>query len=390
LGTRIHVSQEPGVNSQETTTVLKKTPLDALHREMGGKMVAFAGYDMPIQYLMGIMGEHLHCREKTGLFDVSHMGQLLLTGDGVDDALETLVTGDLKGLKVGRLRYTLFTNDQGGILDDLMITRRENDFYLVVNAAVKAQDIAHLKARLEPHGVQITIMEDRALIALQGPAAELVLCQLNPQIAELSFMSAGAFELNGVDCWVSRSGYTGEDGFEISVPAADADALARKLLSFEDVAPIGLGARDSLRLEAGLCLYGHDIDEQTTAVEAALNFAISKRRREEGGFPGADIVLAQLEQGATRKRVGLLLKGRQPAREGAEIVNQAGDVIGQITSGGFGPSVGAPVAMGYVAAEYADEGMDIGVLVRGRTLDATVAKMPFVTKSYVRKSGVQK
>lgn len=378
------------MNSQETTTVLKKTPLDALHREMGGKMVAFAGYDMPIQYLMGIMGEHLHCREKTGLFDVSHMGQLLLTGDGVDDALETLVTGDLKGLKVGRLRYTLFTNDQGGILDDLMITRRENDFYLVVNAAVKAQDIAHLKARLEPHGVQITIMEDRALIALQGPAAELVLCQLNPQIAELSFMSAGAFELNGVDCWVSRSGYTGEDGFEISVPAADADALARKLLSFEDVAPIGLGARDSLRLEAGLCLYGHDIDEQTTAVEAALNFAISKRRREEGGFPGADIVLAQLEQGATRKRVGLLLKGRQPAREGAEIVNQAGDVIGQITSGGFGPSVGAPVAMGYVAAEYADEGMDIGVLVRGRTLDATVAKMPFVTKSYVRKSGVQK
>lgn len=377
------------MSGQETTT-LQKTPLDALHRELGGKMVAFAGYDMPIQYPMGIMGEHLHCRAKAGLFDVSHMGQLLLKGDNVDEALETLVTGDLKGLKVGRLRYSLFTNDQGGILDDLMITRRDNDFYLVVNAAVKAQDIAHLKAHLGPRGIQIDILEDRALIALQGPAAELLLCRLNPQVEDLSFMSAGAFELEGVECWVSRSGYTGEDGFEISVPAANADALARKLLSFEDVAPIGLGARDSLRLEAGLCLYGHDIDEQTTAVEAALNFAISKRRREEGGFPGADIVLAQLAQGAARKRVGLLLKGRQPAREGTEIVNQAGDVIGQITSGGFGPSVGGPVAMGYVAAEYAGEGTDVGVLVRGRTLDATVAKVPFITKSYVRKSGVQK
>lgn len=378
------------MSQDHTQTQLKQTPLDALHCELGGKMVAFAGYDMPIQYPMGIMGEHLHCREKAGLFDVSHMGQLLLKGEGVDEALEALVTGDLQALKTNRLRYSLFTNEHGGILDDLMITRRADDFYLVVNAAVKDQDIAHLKAHLEPQGIEVEVLEDRGLIALQGPAAEAVLSQLNAQIADLSFMSAGAFELDGVSCWVSRSGYTGEDGFEISVPAGEAEALARKLLSFEDVAPIGLGARDSLRLEAGLCLYGHDIDETTTAIEAGLNFAVSKRRREEGGFPGAAVVQAHLQDGVARKRVGLLLKGRQPAREGAEIVTSEGDVIGKVTSGGFGPSVGGPIAMGYVAAAYAVEGRELGIVVRGRSLEAVVTKMPFVTKSYVRKSGVQK
>lgn len=378
------------MSEKNANTELKTTALDALHRELGGKMVPFAGYAMPVQYPMGIMGEHFHCRAHAGLFDVSHMGQLLLKGEGADKALEALVTGDIQNLALGKLRYSLFTNEQGGILDDLMITRRENDLYLVVNAAVKDQDIAHLRAALQPQGVEIEILEDCALIALQGPEAEAALSSLNPDVADLSFMSSGSFDLDGVSCWVSRSGYTGEDGFEISLPSAQAEDLARKLLDMDAVAPIGLGARDSLRLEAGLCLYGHDIDETTTPVEAALNFALSKRRREEGGFPGADIVLPQLTDGTARKRVGLILSGRQPAREGAEIVNTEGDVIGRVTSGGFAPSVGGPIAMGYVEAEYSPEGTEIGILVRGKRLEAVVAKMPFVTKSYVRKTGVQK
>ncbi|MGD8325560.1 MAG: glycine cleavage system aminomethyltransferase GcvT [Sphingomonadales bacterium] len=378
------------MNEQNANTELKTTALDVLHRELGGKMVPFAGYAMPVQYPMGIMGEHLHCRAHAGLFDVSHMGQLLLKGEGADKALEALVTGDVQNLALGKLRYSLFTNEQGGILDDLMITRRENDLYLVVNAAVKDQDIAHLRSALEPQGIEIEILEDKALLALQGPEAEAALSTLSPAVANLSFMSAGSFELLGVACWISRSGYTGEDGFEISLPASHAETVARALLDFDGVAPIGLGARDSLRLEAGLCLYGHDIDESTTPVEAALNFALSKRRREEGGFPGADIILSQLMDGTTRKRVGLKLLGRQPAREGAEIVNETGDVIGKITSGGFAPSVGGPIAMGYVATDYSAEGSEVGILVRGKRLEAVVAKMPFVTKSYVRKTGVQK
>lgn len=370
-------------------TDLKLTPLDALHRELGGKMVPFAGYAMPVQYPSGIMAEHLHCREHAGLFDVSHMGQVVLRGAGADKALEALLTGDICALGVNKLRYSLFTNENGGILDDLMVTRRENDLYLVVNAGVKDQDIAHLRAHLEPKGIEVEVLDDRALIALQGPKAVDALAKLNAGVADLTFMSAGGFELNGAACWVSRSGYTGEDGFEISVPADKAESLARVLLSDAHVAPIGLGARDSLRLEAGLCLYGHDIDTETTPVEASLTFALSKRRREEGGFPGSDTILGQLKNGTTRLRVGLQLQGRQPAREGAEIVDGANKVIGRVTSGGFAPSVGAPIAMGYVAAEHAAVGTKLGVLVRGKRLEADIATMPFVPNRYFRKSGVK-
>lgn len=370
-------------------TDLKLTPLDALHRELGGKMVPFAGYAMPVQYPSGIMAEHLHCREYAGLFDVSHMGQVVLRGAGADKALEALLTGDICALGIGKLRYSLFTNENGGILDDLMVTRRENDLYLVVNAGVKDQDIAHLRAHLEPKGIEVEVLDTRALIALQGPKAVDALAKLNPGVADLTFMSAGGFDLNGVACWVSRSGYTGEDGFEISVPADKAESLARVLLSDAHVAPIGLGARDSLRLEAGLCLYGHDIDKETTPVEASLTFALSKRRREEGGFPGSDTILGQLKNGTTRLRVGLQLQGRQPAREGAEIVDGANKVIGRVTSGGFAPSVGAPIAMGYVAAEHVAVGTKLGVLVRGKRLEADIAPMPFVPNRYFRKSGVK-
>jgi aminomethyltransferase len=355
-------------------------PLDALHRRLGARMVAFAGYAMPIQY-DGIIAEHLWTRRAAGLFDVSHMGQLLVPPDQ-DMGLEALLPGDITGLGQGVLRYSLLLNDQGGIRDDLMVTRRADDLYLVVNGAVKAADIAHLTA----HGISVDYRDDWALLALQGPEAVTVLERLVPGVTDLRFMRAGVFSWAGYDLWISRSGYTGEDGFEISILGTAVEMLAEALLAAPEVRPIGLGARDSLRLEAGLPLYGHDLDPGTTPIEAGLGFAISKRRKVEGGFPGAAIILDQLLNGAPRKRVGLAVDGKLPAREGALVF--AGDVqVGILTSGGFAPSVGAPIAMAYVATAHAGDGTALEIEVRGRRLAATIVPMPFKPKHYVRAEG---
>jgi aminomethyltransferase len=359
-----------------------RTPLHALHLSLGGKMVPFAGYDMSVQYPTGIMAEHLHTRAEAGLFDVSHMGQVRLDGADAAAALEALVVGDIVGLRPGRMRYTLFTNDSCGILDDLMVTNAGDHLFLVVNAARKAHDIALLRRHLDGKAV-VKPLPDRALLALQGPAAAGVLARVAP-VATMAFMSAAPMTIEGVACLVTRSGYTGEDGFEISVPADAAERLARRLLSEPDVKPIGLGARDSLRLEAGLCLYGHDIDETTTVLEADLAWAIQKRRRTEGGFPGAAVILRELASGARRKRVGIKPDGRAPAREGTEIVDDDGAVIGRITSGGFGPSVDGPIAMGYVAASHAALGTTVRLVVRGTPRPARVVPLPFVPHRYYR------
>ncbi len=361
----------------------KETPLFALHQELGGKIVPFAGYALPVQYPAGIMAEHKQTREAAGLFDVSHMGQLKLEGADRTAALEALVPADLSGLALGRQRYSFFTNADGGILDDLMISNQGDWLFLVVNAACKEADIAHLKAGLKGD-VTLTELTDRALLALQGPKAADVLARLAPGVQTLSFMDCKPVEVDGVACTVSRSGYTGEDGYEISVPAARAEALARRLLAEDEVEPAGLGARDSLRLEAGLCLYGHDIDETTTPVEADLTWAIQKRRREEGGFPGAAVVQKQLAEGAPRRRVGLRPEGRAPMREGTILQNDKGEEVGKVTSGGFGPTVGAPVAMGYVTAELAAEGTSLQAMVRGKPLPCKVAALPFVKHNFFR------
>ena len=365
-----------------TDTLLKRTPLHDLHAELGAKFVPFAGYEMPVQYKLGVLGEHLHTRTKAGLFDVSHMGQLRLHGANPAAALETLVPGDIQALKPWRTRYTLLTNDLGGVLDDLMVTNLEDHLFLIVNAATKDADIAHLKTRL---GTQATVepLPDRALLALQGPAAASVLSRLVPSIGGMAFMTAADISFDGIACFVTRSGYTGEDGYEISVPAAEAERFARLLLAHEEVAAIGLGARDSLRLEAGLCLYGHDIDETTTVIEADLAWAVGKRRRAEGGFPGAAIVQRQLAEGAPRRRVGILPEGKAPAREHTEITDGT-KTIGEITSGGFGPSQGGPVAMGYVDASHAAIGTAITLTVRGVARPAQVVALPFVPHRYFR------
>jgi aminomethyltransferase len=359
-------------------------PLDALHRRLGGRMVSFAGYAMPIQFsgeFGGIIAEHLWTRAHAGLFDVSHMGQLLLPL-AQDAALEALLPGDIVGLAEGALRYSLLLNDQGGVLDDLMVTRRADDLYLVVNGAVKAADIDHLRAA----GLDVSYRDDWALLALQGPEAVVALERLVPGVAALRFMRAAAFDWADTRLWISRSGYTGEDGFEISVPSAAVEALAQALLDQPEVKPIGLGARDSLRLEAGLPLYGHDLDPSITPVEAGLGFAISKRRKLERGFPGADRLMAQLFDGPARVRVGLALEGKLPAREGALVF--AGDVeVGVVTSGGFAPSLGAPIAMAYVASAHAGDGTALSINVRGKLLPAVVVPMPFKTKNYVREQG---
>jgi aminomethyltransferase len=363
---------------------LLRTPLHALHAELGAKLVPFAGYDMPVQYPAGILREHLHVREKAGLFDVSHMGQAFLDGPEAIAALETLVPGDVAALADGQMRYTMLTDAKAGILDDLMVTRLAADrLFLVVNAGCKNDDYAHIQARIGGRA-RLTRREDRALLALQGPAAASVLARVVPEVATMKFMSAIETRFEGVDALITRSGYTGEDGYEISVPNESAVLVARRLLSQPEVLPIGLGARDSLRLEAGLCLYGHDIDTTTTPIEATLAWTISKRRRAEGGFPGAAIVQAQLAEGTARKRVGIKPDGRAPAREGTEIVDQTGARIGTVTSGGFGPSVEAPVAMGYVAASAAKAGTRVGLVVRGNTLAATVAPMPFAPHRYFK------
>ena len=364
---------------------IQTLPLDAWHRARDGRMVEFAGYHMPVQY-EGIMAEHLWTRESAGLFDVSHMGQLLFTGEGADAAIEALLPGDIKGLGTTKMRYSLLLAENGGILDDLMVTRREDGIYMVVNGATKYDDISYLLDHL-PEDITINIMDEQALLALQGPKAVDVLSRLVPGVEALVFMTAGAFEWNGTPLWISRSGYTGEDGFEISVPAEAAEALADALTAEVEVKPIGLGARDSLRLEAGLPLYGHDLDPETTPVMADLGFALSKRRREEGNFMGAERILLEREQGAAVKRVGLVVEGRQPVREGAAVVDADGSEVGKVTSGGFAPSFGAPIAMAYVPAAMAAIGTVIQLTQRGKVHQATVTAMPLIPHRYVRAGG---
>jgi aminomethyltransferase len=362
-------------------------PLDGWHRARGARMVAFAGYDMPIQY-EGIIAEHRWTRESAGLFDVSHMGQLLIAGAEAEKGLESLLPADLAILKDGRLRYSLLLTDEAGIIDDLMVTRRGDHFYMVVNGATKHGDIAHLEAKL-PRGVVVDHMKEQALLALQGPKAAEALERLAPGVGELGFMTGAAFRIGEVPAWISRSGYTGEDGFEISVAANRVEGIADLLADQPEVKPIGLGARDSLRLEAGLPLYGHDLDTSTTPVEAGLGFALSKRRREEGGYPGWERIASELAGGPIRRRVGLAVEGRQPVREGAFVVDADGDEVGKVTSGGFSPMLEAPIAMAYVPAAAAEPGTSISLAQRGRIFQAKVVAMPFVPHRYHRKGGAQ-
>jgi aminomethyltransferase len=380
--------------ARDQESPLKRTPLHALHLARGGKMVPFAGYDMPVQYAAGVLREHLHTRSAAGLFDVSHMGQLTLrpkSGKVADAALalERLVPQDIVAIAPGRQRYAQFTNDNGGILDDLMVANFGGHLFVVVNAACKTEDEALLRAGLSD-ACEIESLADRALIALQGPKAEKVLTKICADIAAMRFMDSAPRRVDGIDCFVSRSGYTGEDGFEISVPAEHAESLANALLSDPDVLPIGLGARDSLRLEAGLCLYGHDIDTTTSPVEGALEWSIQKSRRaggaRAGGFAGAEKILAQFETGAARRRVGLRPEGRAPVREGAALFADATSSvqIGRVTSGGFGPSLNAPVAMGYLPGSHAKAGSSVFAEVRGQRLPVQVAAMPFVPNTYKR------
>jgi len=371
--------------------LLIRTPLYDLHVALGAKMVPFAGYEMPVQYRLGILKEHLHTREKAGLFDVSHMGQAVLAGPDhatTAKALEALVPADIVNLQPGRQRYSQLLNDDGGIIDDLMVTRPvaakdDGRLLLVVNAARKDVDIPHIQVGL-PSGVTLKLADDKALLALQGPTAKDVMAKLSDVASKLAFMAAAEARVGDFDCHVSRSGYTGEDGFEISVAAEQAADLAKLLLAQESVEPIGLGARDSLRLEAGLCLYGHDIDETTSPIEADLAWSIQKRRRAEGGFPGFARVRDELARRPARKRVGIKPEGRAPARESTEIFSPLGERIGVITSGGFGPSVNGPVAMGYVKSDYAGLGASVNLMVRGKALAASIVPLPFFPHRYVR------
>ncbi|WP_414475044.1 glycine cleavage system aminomethyltransferase GcvT [Microvirga sp. M2] len=372
---------------------LLQTPLHAAHVALGARMVPFAGYDMPVQYPTGILTEHTWTREHAGLFDVSHMGQAFLVAEDkshetVAKALEALIPADVLSLKPNQQRYSQLMAEDGGILDDLMVTRvgapgHEGWLYLVVNASMKAADYAHIQARL-PKGVTLAPKDDLALMALQGPSAQSVLAKLAPDVAELPFMMSADVQIDGIACHVSRSGYTGEDGFEISCRADDAARLWDRLLSDPEVKPIGLGARDSLRLEAGLCLYGHDIDAATSPIEAGLIWSIQKRRREEGGFPGASRIQREIKDGPARVRVGIRPEGRAPAREGATIITPDGREVGIVTSGGFGPTVNAPVAMGYVSKDVSALGTDLHLVVRGKPLPAKVAAMPFAPHRYKR------
>jgi aminomethyltransferase len=367
---------------------LARTPLYELHLERGARMVPFTGYEMPVQYPGGIIKEHLHTRAQAGLFDVSHMGQVLLTGENVTEALERLVPVDLAALGVNQQTYAVFTNQEGGILDDLIITRfAEDQLFLVVNAACKAQDIQHLKDHMEPK-IRVEEMADRALLALQGPAARAVMMNLAPAAAQITFMNGCETDIDGIPCYITCSGYTGEDGFEISLAANQAETIARLILRDERVQPVGLGARDSLRLEAGLCLYGHDMDEKTSPPEAALLWSISRSRRtggdRAGGFIGAEVILDQIANGVSKKRVGLAIVGRVPAREGAVLENDAGEEVGVVTSGGFGPSLGAPVAMAMIDTGFNAVGTVLNARVRGKRVPVEVAEMPFVPQNYFR------
>ncbi len=372
----------PGDFVDPDADVIRTTPLDALHRRYGGRMVPFAGYSLPVQYKAGVMAEHVQCRERAALFDVSHMGQISLYGAEAAAALETLVPGDMLGIKPGRQRYTLFLDEAGGILDDLMVANHGDRLLLIVNAACKEADAKHLATRIPQIASQRH--EDRALLALQGPAAVTAMARLSPEAAALSFMQVAEISIAGIPVWISRSGYTGEDGFEISVPGADAEGFAEKLLGQPEVELAGLGARDSLRLEAGLCLYGNDIDQLTSPVEADLKWTIAKRRREAKDFPGAVPICDQLANGPTRLRVGIRPEGRAPARAETVIAAPDGTEAGSITSGGFGPTAGGPVAMGYVRRDLAVPGQMLDLIVRGKAMPARVTPMPFVPHRYAR------
>jgi aminomethyltransferase len=379
---------ETKMTQEHSDQELLTTPLHALHIEVGAKMVPFAGYDMPVQYPLGVKKEHLHTRDAAGLFDVSHMGQLRLHGEGAAAFLESLVPVDIIDLAQGKQRYAFFTNEQGGIMDDLMVANLGDHLFVVVNAACKEQDINHLQAHI-PSDVELEVIDDRALLAIQGPKAAEVLARFQPAVAEMLFMDVQKLELLGEECIISRSGYTGEDGYEISVPADKAEALARALTAEQEVEWIGLGARDSLRLECGLCLYGHDLDETTTPVEASLLWGIQKVRRtggeREGGFPGADIILKQIEsKDVSRKRVGLVGLTKAPVREGAELFDADGNKVGVVTSGTAGPSAGKPVSMAYLRADLTEIGTEVFAEVRGKLLPMAVEKMPFVPQRYYR------
>ncbi len=365
---------------------LNRTGLYDLHVELGAKMVPFAGWEMPVQYPMGVMKEHLHCRSAAGLFDVGHMGQVILRGDSAARALETLVPMDIEGLGEGRQRYAFFTNEAGGILDDLMVANRGDHLFVVVNAAPADHDLAHMKAHLP--GIEVTRIADRGLLALQGPGAEAALEAVAPGVRTMRFMDVRTVDGDFGPLWISRSGYTGEDGFEISVEARHTEALARALLNQEGVAPIGLGARDSLRLEAGLCLYGSDIDETTSPVEAGLTWAIQKARRaggaRAGGFPGAELILGELEAGPSRVRVGIRPEGRAPMRAGTQMFAEDGTSIGTVTSGAYGPTIEAPMSMAYLDAPHTTPGTQVLGDVRGKKMPAVVSDLPFRPATFKR------
>jgi aminomethyltransferase len=375
------------IGTRELHMTLSNTPLDALHRELGARMVPFAGYDMPVQYPTGIIKEHLHTREAAGLFDVSHMGQVIIEGEGSAAMLESLVPVDIEGLGIDRQTYALFTIDRGVVLDDLIITRwGEQRFFLVVNAACKAQDIAHLRGNLS--GQTLTVLEDQSLLALQGPKARAVMAELCPDAADLVFMQGCRAEIDGVEVYITCSGYTGEDGFEISAPAAAADGLARALLADERVQPIGLGARDSLRLEAGLCLYGHELSEDIDPVQAGLMWSISRARRPEGeragGFPGADMIFQRMAESTPLRRVGLSVEGKRPMREGQIVRDEQGEEVGRICSAAYGSSVGGPIAMAFIKRELGEPGTKLKVEVRDKLLPVNVTRMPFSPQRYYR------
>ena len=371
----------------EESQTLMLTPLDLLHHELGGRMVNFAGYSMPVQYSRGIIKEHLHTRSQAGLFDVSHMGQIVVSGQGATAALEALMPADLSGLEINSQVYSFLTNDQGGVIDDLIITRWAKDvFFLVVNAGCKETDIVYLRERMPFH--QVHFLNDQALLALQGPEAAKVLELALELSLNTLFMHGQTISIKGIECFISRSGYTGEDGFEISLPGNIAEAFARQLLAFDEVEPIGLGARDSLRLESGLCLYGNELNIETTPVEAGLTWAIGKTRRykaiKEGGFPGAGKIISQVETGTCKKRVGLVVNGKVPVRKGTGLIDEAGNPIGIVTSGGFSPSLGCPVAMAYITSLKARPGDKFLALVRGKKKPVTLTLMPLVATNYRR------
>lgn len=367
---------------------LRTVALDSLHHELGARMVPFAGYSMPVQYLSGIIAEHKQTRTRAGLFDISHMGQVRISGPDVAKALEKLVPGNLVDLPPFKQRYTVFTTASGGVFDDFMVTNIGDHFFLVVNAARKDEDLRYLKERMLEN-CTIELLSDQALIALQGPQASGVLARLAPGSEQLKFMTAGYFVLDSLDCLITRCGYTGEDGFEISVPALQADRVARLLLNQPEVNPIGLGARDSLRLEAGLSLYGHELDESTTLIEAGLQWVVAKRyqgiSKMDACFPGAEITLGQIRDGVAKKRVGLIPEGRAPIREGTQILNFKDEVVGRVTSGGFGPTIGGPVAMAYIDAEYASVGSRLIAVLRNKPCPVRVTALPFVKHNYCLK-----